>query len=106
MIPTDLHLQTYGSSSNPLHSRGGCVTSRWTTSSRNTARTSRSTTPAFNAWRNRSDNKVHCLGYWYFNKVVPFGLNYQVNTLQMRYDVLKELGYAKLAREKEGGRIW
>lgn len=58
---------------------------------------------SFAAWRNRSDGKIYNIGYWYFNKVVRPALNLQVNTLQMRYDILKEMGYAKLDRSKEGG---
>lgn len=58
----------------------------------------------FSAWRNRSDNNIYCLGFWYFNKVSKYGLNLQVSTLQMRYDILKELGYEKLVRDKEGNR--
>lgn len=56
----------------------------------------------FGAWKNRSDGKIYSIGYWYFNKVVKPALNLQVTTLQMRYDILKEMGYAKLDRSKEG----
>ena len=56
----------------------------------------------FGAWKNRSDGKIYSIGYWYFNKVVKPALNLQVTTLQMRYDILKELGYAKLDRSKDG----
>ena len=57
---------------------------------------------SFPAWRNRTDGKIYCLGLWYLNKVCKPALNLQVNTLQMRYDILKELGYAKLDRSTDG----
>lgn len=57
---------------------------------------------SFPAWRNRSDGKIYCIGFWYYNKVVKPALNLQVNTLQMRYDVLKAIGYPKLDRSAEG----
>lgn len=100
---TDLIFKTYGSSKQSL-AKGGYVKPLDDLIEKYGPNIKKYNAGTFNAWRNRSDNKIYCLGYWYFNKVVPFGLNYQVNTLQMRYDVLKELGYAKLAREKEGGR--
>ena len=54
----------------------------------------------FGAWRNRKDGKIYCIGFWYFNKVVKAALNLQVTTLQMRYDVLKQMGYEKLDRSE------
>jgi putative aldouronate transport system substrate-binding protein len=57
---------------------------------------------AFPGWRNRADGKIYSLGIWYFNKAVKPALNLQVNTLEMRYDILKALGYAKLDRSQDG----
>jgi putative aldouronate transport system substrate-binding protein len=57
---------------------------------------------SFAAWRNRSDGKIYNIGYWYFNRTVKPALNLQVNTLQMRYDILKDMGFAKLDRSTEG----
>jgi putative aldouronate transport system substrate-binding protein len=56
---------------------------------------------AFPGWRNRVDGKIYCIGIWYFNKTVKPALNLQVNTLQIRYDMLKDMGFAKLDRSTE-----
>lgn len=49
-------------------------------------------------WR-ELDGKVYGLGNWCWNKPSMYTLNLQVNTLNIRYDILKEMGYAKLDRK-------
>ena len=57
---------------------------------------------SFPAWKNRKDGKIYCIGFWYFNKTVKPALNLGISTLYMRYDLLKEMGYAKLERGADG----
>lgn len=49
-----------------------------------------------NNWR-QQDGHIYGLGNWNWNDP-KYALNLQINTLYMRYDILKELGYAKLDR--------
>jgi len=56
--------------------------------------------PYFGDWR-AEDGKLYNLGSWGWTKPSKAGLDLQPNTLNMRYDILKELGYAKLNRTNE-----
>ncbi|MFD2612311.1 extracellular solute-binding protein [Paenibacillus gansuensis] len=57
--------------------------------------------PFFDNWR-EDDGKMYALGNWNWNAPTKYALNLQINTLHMRYDILKELGYDKLDRNGEG----
>lgn len=57
--------------------------------------------PFFDNWR-EDDGKIYALGNWNWNAPTKYALNLQINTLYMRYDILKELGYDKLGRNNEG----
>lgn len=57
--------------------------------------------PFFDNWR-EEDGKMYALGNWNWNAPSKYALNLQINTLYMRYDILKELGYGKLDRNNEG----
>lgn len=50
----------------------------------------------FNYWR-YDDGNIYRVRGWVWNNP-RYSLSFDVNTLYMRYDILKELGYAKLAR--------
>ncbi|HET6484970.1 MAG TPA: hypothetical protein VFH83_01040, partial [Spirochaetia bacterium] len=52
----------------------------------------------FNYWK-YDDGKIYRMRGWVWNDP-RYSLSFDVNTLYMRYDVLKELGYPKLSRDK------
>jgi putative aldouronate transport system substrate-binding protein len=57
--------------------------------------------PYLNNWK-AEDGKIYGLGQWNWNQPTQYALNLQINTLHMRYDILKELGYPKLSRKNDG----
>lgn len=56
-----------------------------------------------NYWR-YDDGKIYRARGWFWNDP-RYSLSMDVNTLYMRYDILKEMGYAKLDRDAKGDSI-
>lgn len=57
-----------------------------------------------NYWRFKDDGKIYKLRGWVWN-TPKYSLSLDVNTLFMRYDILKDIGYTKLDRSTDGNSL-
>ena len=55
-------------------------------------------------WKFKDDGKIYKLRGWVWN-TPKYSLSLDVNTLFMRYDILKEIGYSKLDRTTNGNSL-